>query len=244
MPVEAVGSFGAVAGTPAGVADLQTAGPMPDPGRVLLVPTRGSGLPSLTLILAADPATTVHDGGWDPVDRIARRPVTVYGSPGQRRIDIDAALDTRLIEQPSMTRRLEVLAAMGEPTTNRKPPPLRVLAPSLPLAEPHRWVLTALTLGSQVVQSGALVRQEVQLAFTQYIEERGVTRVAVNRTRDAQGDRRSRTIRARDGDTVRSIALRQLGDLRLWRQIREWNPALRRIDPDAPLRAGTRVVLR
>lgn len=217
---------------------------IPDPreGLVTLAPSRGS---QLTLVIAGDPDQTVEVGGWESSARIERPAAKWWKAPGDGSLQLELAVDTRLVGGPDMARRLEVLRLMGVARNGEPPPTIRVVGGHLPLAVWRTWVMAAngLTLGARVVQDGQHLRQDVNVTLEPYDPADPIAPVRLGRTRKG-GKPRRRVIRSKKGDTIRAIALRQLGSISEWPAIRSWNPALKKIDPDAPLKTGTKVVLR
>jgi hypothetical protein len=198
----------------------------------------------LTLVYEDAPEQQVAVGGWASSARIGRPAVKWWQAPGDGTLTLNVAIDTRLVGGPDLARRLAVLAAMGQRVPGGKTPPtLRVTSTALPLADGIDWVMQSLTTGKPVEKAGELVRQSVTIGLEVFEAVVSIDEIKPGRTRDADGARRRRVIQSRPGDTLRTISVRQLGSVGEWRLIREWNTALAKVDPDAPLRTGTRVVL-
>jgi hypothetical protein len=215
----------------------------PRSGMVKLVSENGS---ALTLIRNGDIDGSGGVGGWQSSERVLREDADWWKSLPKITRSIPCLLDVDALGGPSLERRLEVLFAMGAPDDDDDPPPLRVLGDIDPIAKARRLKIDDIRLAAQLFREddpSALRRQELTLELSSFTESRGVSRVTVKRTRDSHGKRRRRTIIARRGDTLRAIAVRQLGSSGDYKLIRSWNPKLKRVDPDAPLRAGTKVVL-
>jgi nucleoid-associated protein YgaU len=70
-----------------------------------------------------------------------------------------------------------------------------------------------------------------------------ISAVKVRSTR-TKGKRKRRTVTTRTHDTLRAVALRELGDSTRWKDLQRWNSKLKRTDPDLPLRQGTHVSIR
>jgi len=232
--------LGGKPGLPANAAAAVAA--TPAAGRVLLDPSDGQ---SLTLVLAGDPDQSIAVGGWQESPRFGRVPATWYRGPDDGGdLTLSLAVDIRLVGGPDIARRLGVLRAMGRPVrSGGDPPSLRVRCVSLPLGTGD-WVMQGLQLGGQVVQSGELVRQDVQVTLSPFVKQAPLERVTMRSTRSKANKRRARVIQSRPGDTMRAIAVRQLGSSGSWAQIRAWNKRLRKVDPDERLKTGTRVTLR
>jgi hypothetical protein len=218
---------------------------MSDASRVTLVPDRGS---QLTLILTADPDQAMPVGGFERSERLHRQSTSYFKAPSDGQMTLSLAVDTRLVGGPSIARRLQVLEEMGTRGEEDEPPKLKVISPRLPRVTPRTWVIATggLKLGAQVTENGELVRQDFELTLDQYVQGQEIEEVRAGRTRTgATGKRRRRTIKTQKGDTLRAIAVRQLGSAGQWNLIREWNPkTFKTTDPDLPLAAGITVVLR
>jgi hypothetical protein len=223
-------------------------------GAVKLTPYSGQ---PVTVDLAADPTYDPAIGGWATSLRFGRTPSRWWQGPqGDSVITLPVAIDSRIaLErlQPQVRRdrvayvrsTIDALHRMGVPTAGSgEPPTIEVQCPSLPLIGAATWLLDAMPSGAQVVTDGVLVRQELTLTLTQYVAVQSVQRTSAKATRSTTNHRRTRTIQSRPGDTIRAIAVRQLGDAGRWKDIRGWNKSLRKTDPDERLRTGTIVVLK
>jgi hypothetical protein len=87
-----------------------------------------------------------------------------------------------------------------------------------------------------------LLWQEVSLDLTQFAEGK-VAAAGGLKTRNRAGARNRRVVRARQGDTLRVLALRELGRAGDWKLLRSWNKKLAHTDPDALLALGTKVTV-
>jgi hypothetical protein len=216
----------------------------PRSGMVKLVSAAAA---SLTLIRNGDIGGGGGVGGWQGSERVLREDADWWKSTPKATRSIPCLLDIDAIGGPSLERRLEVLYAMGRPVDDESDPPaIRLYGDVDPIARARRWKLDDIQLGAELFLEDSpteLRRQELTLELSTYAPAPGVSRTTVKRTRDSKGKRRRRTISARKGDTLRAIAVRQLGSSGDYKLIRSWNPKLKRVDPDAPLRAGTKVVL-
>jgi hypothetical protein len=208
----------------------------------------------VTLALSADPSHDASVGGWATSVRFGRSPSTWWQGPQDAAtLELQVAIDSRIAPDRSVQRERpayvrEVLAAlyrMGRPAAGKgEPPTIAVDCPSLPMTSGKLWLLQRMPTGSQLVFNGVLVRQEIALSLIEYVELPAVQRTSAKATRDTKNQRRTRTIQSRPGDTIRTIAVRQLGDAGRWKDIRTWNKSLAKQDPDERLRVGTIVVLK
>jgi phage protein U len=215
----------------------------PKPGRVRLAPENGAS--ALTMLLDGPPDRGGGVGGWQSTERALRRPARWWQGQPEDTLSLPCIIDVDHVGGPALERRLDALYAMGQPDDSGEPPTVLVLG-DVPTQATKRWVVQSITLGDRLYRSdGALRRQKLTIELEGYAELPSIKPVTIKRTRDAKGTRRARTIRTRTGDTLRAIAVRQLGESSHWKRIREWNPKqFKRTDPDAPLRAGIKVKLR
>lgn len=215
----------------------------PRSGMIKLVSATGA---SLTLIRNGDLDGGGGVGGWQDSERVLREDADWFKSTPKGTRSVPCLIDLDAIGGPSLERRLEVLYSMGRPDGDDDPPAIRLYGDIDPIARRLKWKIDDIKLGAELFREEAtdeLRRQELTLELSTFAEARGVSKVTVRRTRDSKGKRRRRTISAKRGDTLRAIAVRQLGSSGDYKLIREWNPKLKHTDPDAPLRAGTKVVL-
>jgi len=211
-------------------------------GRVNLNPSRGS---DLTLILAAPPDRGGGVGGFDPVERALRRPAKYWkGSPDDT-ISLDCIIDLDAIGGPSVERRLRVLRDMGQPGDEEEPPTIRLDGDVWDHDKTITWVMDGLTHGERLWNpDGTLRRQAVKIDLSRFEDVAEIKAIRVRSTRKG-GKRRKRTAIARGNDTLRSIALRELGDATRWKDLLRWNKKkLKGVDPDARLRSGTHISIR
>lgn len=212
-------------------------------GRVSLNPSRGSGL---TLLVEEPPERGGGVGGWQSSDRSGRRPAKWFKSTPDDTYSWKLILDLDAVGGPSIERRLRVLRDMGQPGGEEEPPFIRVIGDLWSEDASLDWVMQDMTLGERLwTPEGVLRRQHVTVALERYTPLDEVEAVRVRTTRAAGGKRpRRRVVQARGADTLRVIALRELGDPSRWKDLRRWNQKLRRADPDASLRTGTHVTIR
>jgi phage tail protein X len=210
---------------------------------VKLTPETGE---PVTLILTGAPERTGSVGGWETSERVLRpdaswwksRPLGAVSLPCV--LDIDALPDTDPIEGT-----LRTLYLMGHHRGTRDPPGIR-LTGDVPHCEGQTWRLDDMHLADRIYRSDRdrLRQQKLTLDLTELRALRTVGDVDIRRSRK-HGRRRRREIRTHRGDTLRSLAVRYLGQQSQWRDIRKWNPGLakRHVDPDERLRRGTKIVL-
>lgn len=215
----------------------------PRPGMVKLAAETGA---ALTMILTGSPDRGGGVGGWQESERVLRPNSAWWKSRPLSTISLPCMIDIDAIGGPSVERRLEVLYTMGESHNDDDPPAIRLFG-DVPTATTQNWKLDNITLGDRLFQPDnpeELRRQELTIELSELFIADGVSQATVKSTRPAGSSaRRRRTIASKQGDTLRSIAVRQLGSSGEYTKIRSWNPKLAKTDPDAPLRVGTQVVL-
>lgn len=220
----------------------QTTGDLGSGGKVRLVPSYGS---PLTLIVAAPPDRGGGVGGWVASERSRRRPSKWFKALPDDTMTWDLLLDLDAIGGPGLERRLRVLRDMGQPGPNHDEPPSIAIEGDIWTDDGAiNWVLDDMTLGDRLwTPDGALRRQAVTLTFSRYAAVDEISAIKLTRTRNGSKPRR-RVVIARGSDTLRTIALRELGDGTRWKDIRGWNKTLAKTNPDARLRTGTHITLR
>lgn len=201
---------------------------------------------ALTLIRNGDLDISGLVGGWQQSERMLLEDADWWKSSPKGAISAPLMLDIDAVGGPSLERRLTVLYSMGQPVDEDDPPGLRLFGDVPAPLRQLTWKMDDVKLAAALYREEAiseLRRLELTVELSTLAVATGVTGVTVKRTRDSKGKRRRRTISARKGDTLRAIAVRQLGSSGDYKKIRDWNPKLKHLDPDAPLRAGTKVVL-
>lgn len=214
-------------------------------GTVTLTPEGGGA--ALTLIMNGPPDRSGGIGGWASVERSGRRPGKWWQSQPDEAMSIECTLDMHALPGPSVEKRIADLQALGRPSVDLKtePPVLRLSGDVLPIDKAVRWVMSDLKFGERLYFSdGKLRRQVVTVDLERYNDVSEIEAVQVTRTRRAGKARRRRTVVAHTHDTLRAIALRELGNPSRWTDLRQWNTRLKKVDPDAPLRRGTRITIR
>ena len=217
----------------------------PRAGMVTLSPTRGV---RLTLILNGPPDRAGGVGGWEVSERALNRPATWWKAPSQDTMSLDCTLDVDAIGGPDLERRLRVLRDMALPGDDDEPTTLVVQGDVWAEDTNVRWVIQDVKLGERLFvgagpNAGKLRRQQVSIDLVRYVEVESIEALRVRRSRLASGKRRRRRYVVRRGDTLRAIAMRELGDATLWKDLRKWNKNVRRADPDATLRTGLHLEL-
>lgn len=211
-------------------------------GTVTLDPSRGS---SLTLILSAPPERSGGVGGWVSSERSLARPAKWFKSIADDTMSLDCILDLDAVGGPPIERRLRVLRDMGLSSGDDDPPTLTVSGDVWDDDQNVTWVMVGLSFGERLFNAdGTLRRQHVKVDLERFTEVQTVEPLRVRTTRTTAGARKRRVVIVRGSDTLRAVALRELGDATRWKDLQRWNKAkLTGVDPDAPLRVGTHLAV-
>jgi hypothetical protein len=220
--------------------------PVPPHGMLRLIGPKGH---TVVLIISGDPDRSGSVGGWAQSTRVLAEDADYWvGRPKATAtwpclLHVDGLPGDRSIED-----RLDEVYWLGQSHDGEEPPVIR-LSGDVPARDRRlEWKLDDVALGARRYL-GNDARTLRSIAVTLSMSSRrlvaDVDRVALRPTRDKQGQRRQRQpVRTRQGDTLRSIAVRELGSSADWVKLRQWNPKLKKIDPDDPLRRGTKVALK
>jgi hypothetical protein len=208
--------------------------------------------PALTVICElgdAAPLITQGYGGWEEVDRPGRESITTWRGFKPLAIDLPILLDDhaagRSVE-PSISI-LEALAGRGKLRTGGRPPLVVVHTSGVMPYDAQdypdlRWVIQTLDFDETetiVNDHGNRVRAPVAVSLLQYVtddrlQDAAFQARALIRARRGGGARRRYTVK--EGETLVSIARRELGDGGRWPEIAHLNRDLR--DPRS-VHAGT-----
>jgi hypothetical protein len=214
-------------------------------GRVRLIPDR-RGLSDLTMILNKEPDRGGGVGGFEAGERALRRPAKWWkGSPDDT-YALDCTIDIDAIGGPSVERRLRVLRDMGQPGEQDEPPSIKLDGDVWAEDKAIDWVMDDLTFGARLWNpDGTLRRQQVTVSLSRFEDVAEIKAITVRASRTGGRKRRRRVAVAKGNDTLRGLALRELGDSTRWKDIIRWNKAkLRGVDPDARLRPGIHLTIR
>lgn len=210
-------------------------------GMVKLVPGRGH---QLTVVLADTPDRSGSVGGWETSDRVLRPAASWFNGRPLGTLTLPCILDIDVPDGPSVEERLKRLYRMGHARHGNDPPPIRIYG-DIPQPGRQEWRLDDIQLQDRFYRRdfpNRLRQQKLTLSLTELVTPDPVDDVDVRRTR-RHGHRRRRTVTTHRGDTLRGIAVRQLGSSQAYRLIRQWNPKVKGVDPDEPLRGGIHLAL-
>lgn len=188
-------------------------------------------------------------GGWKSVDR-GGQPEAHYhdGATPPATLSIPFMLDSAAMGGIDVSKAVDVLYGMGLALGRQEDPPaVWINGDILPRDYGIPWKMDDLSITETLYfprRPGVLRRVSGTVELSRLRKVGEVEDVTVRRSRTGRNRRRQRVIRAKRNDTLRVIAVRELGSVGGWKKLREWNKKLARLDPDKPLRAGTRVVIK
>lgn len=216
----------------------------PPSGRVKIVSERGE----TAELLYPDPVGTPIDrsgsvGGWQASDRVGLRQSSWWFATPLGTATASLMFDLSVQGAPSIETRLATLYAMGRPGGGSQPPALRLFG-DVPTMRRQSWRLDNIELGSNFSRGGKVAQMSLTLSLTELILATGIEEVAVTSTRDSPTRPRVRTITVGPKQTLRSIAVEQLGQSSDYTQIQSWNKSVAKTDPDKVLPQGLKLVLK
>jgi hypothetical protein len=203
----------------------------------------------VSVALRETPSVTGGVGGWTTVDRPGRDPIAWWSGGVAYTLTINGVLDAHhhpAWDDEDLPARLQRLYALGRRSGGRLTPPSIVLLGDTQdqhTRDGGEWVMTALTPGQRVHRRGRLASVEVDIELASYEFATPVTGGAVRRTRRTATSKAKRVVTTRRGDTVRGVAIRELGQQSAWSAIIKANGRLKGVMPDEPLRPGMRLVM-
>jgi hypothetical protein len=192
-------------------------------------------------------------GGWDEVERPRRKTVITWRGMPARRLQVSILIDNWTVGTSieRTIRSLEYLALPregGQPPVVR----VDAVGGALPW-QTRRWVIDAISWGDALMNTyGNRVRQAATITFLEFVSDDLIERVAPSKKRRAKkkratgagkkkgakekrtatkrgkskkksGTRADATATTYDGEDLLSLAARELGDARRWREIADLN---------------------
>jgi hypothetical protein len=202
---------------------------------------------SVTLIRDGDITRTGSVGGWQQSARSFQEDADWYQSRPKGSYTLPCMLDVLLTGGSTVEELLDRLYAMGY-RPDDDPPEIRLYG-EIPAgaSSKWRWKLDDIQLGTTLYQEKnhkALRRIELQLMLSTFAPVTSVAAASIKRTRGTTTSTRVRIYTVKQGDTLRAIAVTQLGSSADYKLIQGWNSKFARTDPDSPLRAGAQITLR
>lgn len=214
-----------------------------------MVQFSSSAGPSITVIKAGDVEAAGGVGGWQQSERMLREDADWWRGVPKQTMTIPVLIDRRIPNTVlTVEARLQTLRRMGRrPQGGDRPPAVTVVGDIPQHLRRVVWKIDEVRIGAYDMSRDdpKLMRRlaaTVEMSSLSDVEE--VEGVKLRRTRE-KGKRRQRVYHTKQGDTLRSIAVRLLGASNQWPDLKAWNKNLKTVrDPDAPLRRGTRLVLK
>jgi hypothetical protein len=184
-------------------------------------------------------------GGWENVKRPRRQSVTLWTGRDPFQMTVDLIFDGVKGMNP-IELDCKALERMALPPVEGEEPPVvsiqspMIMWPGLP------WVITRLDWQDALRNSeGRRVRQNVTVTLTRYVkedrlrEQKASKRAAAKSKTQAKNDGNKsstkKTVVAKEGDTVLTIAGREIRDIESWRSIANANNIR---DPAAEIGTG------
>lgn len=237
-------SMGTRADLEVGLARWQFNLPLARPAQGLVTMT-GEYAGDVTVIVTDPPDYQASVGGWETTDRFGNSPVSWWSGRPLATLSIACMLHVDVTGP--VEEALDMLERIGQPRAGRDPSRIKVRGDIPPSAATAGavWRLDALKYGDREYRADndrLLAWQELAIDLAQFAAGT-VAPVGGMKTRNRAGSRARRVVRARQGDTLRTLALRELGSAGDWKLLRAWNIRLARIDPDALLAAGLQVTV-
>ena len=187
--------------------------------------------PMVTALLGQEPAAVPGEGGWSFVSRPRRVGFTEWDGYDPYVLTLPILFDGFAANR-SVERDIATLTdMMRKPVGPRKQPALlRIIAPGVPMTN-LLWVLNGMVQGDVIRRpDGPRVRAFFTLTFLEYVSAdilvaaRPASPAAAAVARNPAGAAATtRTYTVKKGDSLWSIAARQLGDGKRWMEIRDLN---------------------
>jgi hypothetical protein len=191
-------------------------------------------------------------GGWEEVDRPGRTPISRWRHRVSLRVDVPLWIASA--DRTSIEPQIEVLTALagrGPRWVEAEPPHLIFdtggVSPWDAQTYPDQlWVIDALSWGTNLLynSAGNRYRQDVTVTLLQFVDDVAIPDQSLAKRRQTRGKFKvPKTYHVKKGDTLVSIARRELGSVDRWLEIRKLNPGAR-TDPRVELKPGTVLRLR
>jgi LysM repeat protein len=200
---------------------------------------------SLLCEIEGYPRLVAGFGGWEDTKRRGAVALTTFSGYDPLAYELDLYLDD-FDAGDSIEKSVKVLRALGGRGPLAKPgDPPRLVVNTAGLMDGDstefpavRWVIDALAPDEDqvIVNSvGERTRAPITITIKQYVAPQRLK----GRSKAKKGA--TRVVKAKTGDTLISIARRELGDASRWPEIKKLNPKLR--DPRKKIKAHTPVKL-
>lgn len=197
-------------------------------------------------------------GGWEKVKRRRNRSLTEWAGNDGLALNIPIMIDNFAIGttiEPQITELERMAGRLRPGAPDHEPPLVSFNASGAVPHDYHReptldWVIEDIEWGDCDRNSaGNRVRQAATIIMAEYVEDDDLASMtsaqrrrkskAKNSKKKGKGQRSAKKPRyvVRNGDTLESIAAKELGRASRWHDIKALNPKFR--DPTKPIPAGT-----
>jgi hypothetical protein len=163
------------------------------------------------------PTITGGYGGWDTVQRPKKASLTVWEGRDPFQLTIPLLLSRA--GQP-VSSDIHDIAVLSSGTSKGRPPLVQVFGTiMLPVHAGDDWVIQDVSWGESIWRQtdAVIIRQHVTLTLLEFVDDQLLPASTLASRRDGRAI--IRHYRVKKGDTLRSIAARQLGDPRRWSDI-------------------------
>lgn len=163
--------------------------------------------------------------GWEEVSRPSQKAFSDWNGSGLVKVQFDILFDGFMAEE-SQQADFNRLQDMYWPRNGGRTRPTRVniFSPAINLGAGRDWIINDMQMGEGYRSSDSkLLRQNVSIELWEY-ESPDVLKKTLKQ-RSKKSHKRKYTVKR--GDTLMSIAHRQLGDSNRWREIQRLNPSVK-----------------
>jgi hypothetical protein len=176
-------------------------------------------------------------GGWEEVERPRRSTITTWRGMPAKRLQVSILIDN-WTQGTSIERDIRALERLALPREGGQPPVVQIDAAGGALPwQARRWVIDAISWGDALMnRHGNRVRQAAVITFLEFVSDDLIRRVSPakkrrNKKKRASGSGRKKgaknkrvaSKRKNSAEDLLSLAARELGDARRWREIAELN---------------------
>lgn len=191
---------------------------------------------NVTALLGMErPDVSAGYGGWEEVERPRRSTVTSWKGQPARRLSLSILLDN-LVEGRSIEGDIRRLERMALPRPDGPPPTVTLAAVGGVIPwKSATWVIDGIAWGDALMNShGNRVRQAATITFLQYVSDELLQASPAKKRRKQKRDRdgavhgvrvsaKKKRYVVKRGQTLRSIAAKELGNSKYWTVIADLN---------------------
>jgi hypothetical protein len=166
-------------------------------------------------------------GGWEVVPAEGAKGTLEFAGVDPERWTLPLKLDGWSSGE-DLQAQWDLLMSLAKEQGYQPPPQVRLAGTIPPDLSARAWVIEKPVPGAErlINEGNQLLRAEVTLNLIEASFPHNVASPLKQAQRSSQGASSSRTIRARNGDTLVSIAARELGNPEKWRDISKLNGGL------------------